>query len=65
MSNLRLLFAGLGLVCFLMGLSPAARADNTPKNMTDGEKALLPVWCLDSQSFGYGDAYFDEPAFES
>lgn len=27
------------------------------RSITVGERAMLPEWCLDAQSFGYGDAY--------
>jgi tetratricopeptide (TPR) repeat protein len=30
-----------------------------PHNITPGEIALLPPYCPDTQSFGYGDAYFN------
>ena len=51
--------AVMGIVGLLLGMGTTAHASNAPKNMTAGEKALLPEWCLDSQSFGYGDAYFN------
>ena len=59
MKVLRDRLAGLLIVCCFVGAASTARADNEPKNMTAGEKALLPVWCLDAQSFGYGDASFN------
>ncbi len=41
----------------LLQLCWSARADNIPPNITAGEKALLPEYCADTQTFGYGDAY--------
>ena len=49
----------LGVCCSLLGAGQAVMADNEPRNMTAGEIALLPVWCKDAQSFGYGDASFN------
>jgi tetratricopeptide (TPR) repeat protein len=42
----------------LLALTPV-RADNNPPNITPGEVALLPEYCKDTQSFGYGDASFN------
>jgi tetratricopeptide (TPR) repeat protein len=40
----------------LLLCSWGARAD-TLSNITAGEKAILPEYCADTQTFGYGDAY--------
>jgi tetratricopeptide (TPR) repeat protein len=32
---------------------------NTLSNITAGEKALLPEYCVDTQTFGYGDASYN------
>lgn len=48
------------MLCALFIASPALWAETDGdfvKSMTAGEKALLPAWCMDTQSFGYGDAH--------
>lgn len=52
--------AKAGVVCLLLLGSLGSRAETDGefvKSITPGERAMLPEWCLDTQSFGYGDAY--------
>lgn len=44
----------LALLALLASLPAAA---SKPANITQGEVALLPPYCIDTMGFGYGDAY--------
>lgn len=44
----------LALSALLVSLPAAA---SKPANITQGEVALLPPYCIDTMGFGYGDAY--------
>lgn len=47
----RCLTAGVAIFCVTAVLA------SKPDNITQGEIALLPPYCIDTMGFGYGDAY--------
>ena len=51
---LRPLIIGLSTV-----IAPQVIWAQAPKNITSGEMTLLPEYCRDTQSFGYGNQYFN------
>ena len=54
----RVVRIGIASLLLLGSMSTRAESDGDfVKSITAGEKALLPEWCLDTQSFGYGDAW--------
>lgn len=54
LENFRIFATTLGFC--MVGMSSTAFALK-PQNITPEELAMLPRYCLDAQSFGYGDAY--------
>jgi tetratricopeptide (TPR) repeat protein len=53
--------ARLGIVCMVLLFGSTVVYSESDgdfiKSITAGERALLPEWCLDTQTFGYGDAW--------
>lgn len=52
-------FASRALVACALLLASSCVSAGMPTNISKSEMALIPAYCRDAQTFGYGDAYYN------